>query len=80
MLYMFIRVYWRLQNTVCVANVWVVVEAAEDLNSLSMSRQQKSQTGWLGTMRGYSYWTVPHLPPLSLSSIWVEEVFLGLNR
>ena len=43
--------YWGLQNAVCVANVWDVVEAAEDLNSLSMSRQQKSQTSWLGTMR-----------------------------
>ena len=46
--------YWQLQNTVCVANVWDVVEAAEDLNSLDMSQQQKSQTCWLGTMRGYS--------------------------
>ena len=31
-----------------------VVEAAEVLNSLDMSQQQKSQTCWLGTMRGYS--------------------------
>ena len=46
--------YWLLQNTVCVANVWDVVEAAEDLNSFDMSQQQKSQTCWLGTMRGYS--------------------------
>ena len=46
--------YWRLQNAVCVANVWDVAEATEDLNSLSMSQQQKIQTCWLGTMREYS--------------------------
>ena len=51
---MFIRDYWRLQNAVCAANVWDVVEAAEDLNSLDMSWQQKSQTCWLGAIREYS--------------------------